>query len=417
MKIKTVRAFLVGLSLAATIWGQTPAPQNPPAAQTPPATPAPARRQARPGASGTIQGTVKDDTGGVIPGATVTLATQKRHRSDHPVRRGWHVYLPWRCTGSLHRFRNLSGSPAGRHDCRKRRGGSDRGWQYRHDGSDATAGSHSNGHSHQYGQHRSFEQCESAGAKGRGSGCTAGRSGTHLEADLEALAGPAAGPGGNQIFIDGFTGGRLPPKESIREIRINSNPFSAEFDKLGYGRIQIFTKPGSDKFHGQGSYDISDGIWNSRNPFLTTSPPFKTQMIDGNISGPLGKHASFFIDAQERRIDDNGIVTAIIPTANFLGTQSQQTFYPTPQRRYTTSPRVDWQLGANNTLSMRYTFLENDHLLKWHRRLRSAEFDLWFFDVRRQRLQELQHRAHRPDCGNGGSKRARGKRNAFSIRA
>ncbi|MBV9307775.1 MAG: carboxypeptidase regulatory-like domain-containing protein, partial [Acidobacteriaceae bacterium] len=62
-----------------------------------------------------------------------------------------------------------------------------------------------------------------------------------LQADLEALAGPSAGPGGNQIYIDGFSGGRLPPKESIREIRINSNPFSAEYDRLGYGRIQIFT--------------------------------------------------------------------------------------------------------------------------------------------------------------------------------
>src|ERR1051326_1453901 len=44
-----------------------------------------------------------------------------------------------------------------------------------------------------------------------------------LAQDLQALAGPAAGPNGGQIYIDGFTGGRLPPKESIREIRINSN--------------------------------------------------------------------------------------------------------------------------------------------------------------------------------------------------
>ena len=49
-----------------------------------------------------------------------------------------------------------------------------------------------------------------------------------LQQDLQALAGPAAGPNGGQIYIDGFTGGRLPPKESIREIRINSNPFSSE---------------------------------------------------------------------------------------------------------------------------------------------------------------------------------------------
>lgn len=55
---------------------------------------------------------------------------------------------------------------------------------------------------------------------------------------LQALAGPAAGVDGEaQIYLDGFTGGRLPPKESIREIRINRNPFSAEFDRLGYGRV------------------------------------------------------------------------------------------------------------------------------------------------------------------------------------
>ncbi|MDQ2949835.1 MAG: carboxypeptidase regulatory-like domain-containing protein, partial [Acidobacteriota bacterium] len=184
-----------------------------------------------------------------------------------------------------------------------------------------------------------------------------------LQADLQALAGPSAGPGGNQIYIDGFTGGQLPPKASIREIRINSNPFSAEFDKLGYGRIQIFTKPGSDKFHGQSYYDISDGIWNSRNPFLTVSPPFRTQRFGGNVSGPITKHASFFVDLERRQIDDNGIITATIPTADFLGTQPHNDSYPTPQRRTSISPRVDYQLGTNNTLSFRYRYLDNEHVL------------------------------------------------------
>src|ERR1700722_1924016 len=72
-----------------------------------------------------------------------------------------------------------------------------------------------------------------------------------LQSDLEALAGPSAGPNGGQMYIDGFTAGQLPPKSSIREIRVNQNPFSSEYDKLGYGRIEIFTKPGTDKYHGQ----------------------------------------------------------------------------------------------------------------------------------------------------------------------
>ncbi len=88
-----------------------------------------------------------------------------------------------------------------------------------------------------------------------------------LAADLSALAGPAAGPNGGQIYVDGFTGGRLPPKSSIREIRINQNPFSAQYDRLGMGRVEIFTKPGSEDFHGElQTHDGSD-IFNSRNPF------------------------------------------------------------------------------------------------------------------------------------------------------
>ncbi len=184
-----------------------------------------------------------------------------------------------------------------------------------------------------------------------------------METDLEALAGPSAGPGGNQIYIDGFTGGRLPPKASIREVRINSNPFSAEFDKLGYGRIQIFTKPGTDKFHGQGYYTISDDVWDSRNPFLTVNPAFKRQMFGGNVSGPITKHASFFLDVERRDIDDNGIITATIPTPNFLNSFSYQSYFSTPQRRTTVSPRIDYQVNANNTLSFRYGYLDNEHIV------------------------------------------------------
>ncbi|HEY3457365.1 MAG TPA: carboxypeptidase-like regulatory domain-containing protein, partial [Bryobacteraceae bacterium] len=183
-----------------------------------------------------------------------------------------------------------------------------------------------------------------------------------LQADLQALAGPSAGPGGSQIFVDGFTGGRLPPKASIREIRINSNPFSAEYDKLGYGRIEIFTKPGSDKFHGQGYYGSSDGIWNSRNPFLSDNPPFRTQLFGGNISGPLGSKASFFLDVDHRAIDDNGIINAQLLNPTTLAPSLDQSYYPTPQRRTTVSPRVDYRLGANHTLSLRYSYLDNDRL-------------------------------------------------------
>ena len=75
---------------------------------------------------------------------------------------------------------------------------------------------------------------------------------------LQALAGPAAGPNGGEIFIDGFSGGSLPPRDTIREIRINSNPFSSEYDRLGFGRVEILTKPGTDKLRGEVEFEFED---------------------------------------------------------------------------------------------------------------------------------------------------------------
>ena len=317
----------------------------------------------RGGATGAVRGTVKDDTGGVIPGATVTLANQN----------GTFQTTSTSATGTY----SFRGVPAGTYTVSASYAGLQ---QEGVKSVTVTAGQGANGDLVMTVQTQRQEVTVSDTSGGNTVSTEPTNNATalvlrqedldalpddpdDLQADLEALAGPAAGPGGNQIFIDGFTGGRLPPKASIREIRINSNPFSAEFDKLGYGRIQIFTKPGSDKFHGQGYYNISDDIWNSRNPFLSVNPPFRTQLFGGNVSGPLGKHASFFLDVERRNIDDNGIITATVPTSDLLSHVSYQSYFPTPQRRTTVSPRVDYQLGANNTLSFRYAYLENNHLL------------------------------------------------------
>ena len=116
-----------------------------------------------------------------------------------------------------------------------------------------------------------------------------------LQSELQALAGPSAGPNGGQIYIDGFTGGQIPPKSSIREIRINQNPFSAEYDTLGYGRIEIFTKPGTTKFHGQAFADGNDSAFNSIwSPVPIAQPPYHSELFDGSLSGPLPKAPHFF---------------------------------------------------------------------------------------------------------------------------
>jgi hypothetical protein len=176
-----------------------------------------------------------------------------------------------------------------------------------------------------------------------------------LQSDLQALAGPSAGPNGGEIFIDGFSGGKLPPKSSIREVRVNMNPFSAEYDRLGFGRIEVFTKPGSDRYRGTAIVGFGDESLNSRNPFAANRAPYQTRSLGLNFGGPLTKKASFFLDFDRRSVDENAIVNATILDSNLLPTPFSQAIV-TPMRRWNFNPRVDYQLNAKNTLVLRYGY-------------------------------------------------------------
>jgi len=181
-----------------------------------------------------------------------------------------------------------------------------------------------------------------------------------LQSELQALAGPSAGPNGGQMYIDGFTAGQLPPKSAIREIRINSNPFSAQYDKLGYGRIEIFTKPGTEKWHGQLEFGDNNSIFNSKNPFILNSPDYNSARYEGNVGGPLGKKASFFLDAQRRNIDEFAVVNPSCGSlASSLPAICTATTVPNPQTRTNVSPRIDYQLTPTNTLTARYQYFDN----------------------------------------------------------
>ncbi len=148
----------------------------------------------------------------------------------------------------------------------------------------------------------------------------------------------------------------MPPKESIREVRINQNPFNAENNSIGFGNIEIFTKPGADKLHGSTFYNFNDESLNSRNPFAPRRAPFQVRYFGGSLSGPVTRgKSSFFIDFQRRVVDDNAIINAKVLNSAFVENPFNVVLL-TPTRYFSISPRFDYQLNAANTLVMRYSY-------------------------------------------------------------
>jgi len=173
-----------------------------------------------------------------------------------------------------------------------------------------------------------------------------------MQQQLLALAGgdPAHAP---DVYVDGFSGGNFPTKSSIREVRINQNPFSAQFPGYGFNRIEIFTKPGGDKWHGNLYAIGNDAPFNANNPYTSIEPPYYSYYLDGNLSGPLiDKKTSFFTGSTYHKMQNNSVVNAVDPVS--LGALSEAV--STPDNTLTYTARIDRQMSLSNTLTGRYEY-------------------------------------------------------------
>lgn len=179
-----------------------------------------------------------------------------------------------------------------------------------------------------------------------------------LASALQALAGPPDPEGGGtQIKVDGFSNGQIPPKEAIREVRINNNPFSAENEFPGFSGIEIFTQPGSEKWHGAFSYDFNDESLNSRNPFTTVRAPYQQRAFNINLSGPIiAKRASFSAYFGRYVSDGNSVVNAttldLVSLKPIIINQS----FVTPDKNTYGNGRLDFKINKIHTVVGRFNF-------------------------------------------------------------
>ena len=177
-----------------------------------------------------------------------------------------------------------------------------------------------------------------------------------FQRQLNILAGTdAAHP--PEILVDGFGGGRIPPKNTIRQVRINQNPYSAQYAGYGMNRIEITTKPGGGQLHGSLQGEGYDSSFNSNDPYAGVEPSYYTYRLDGQLGGPLGKRASFFASAYFHDMENNAVVDAVDPVT-FAGLSQA---VRAPDRSHDVSGRFDRQNTPNNILTLRYEW-NNDKL-------------------------------------------------------
>lgn len=129
---------------------------------------------------------------------------------------------------------------------------------------------------------------------------------------LMEMAGSNGRRGDVAVYVDGFREyRRIPPKAAIEMVRINSNPFSAEFSQPSARRIEITTRPGSDSVHGDLAVQARNSRLDARNPLAEGRPLSSYRNIAGYLQGPIKKERmGFLIYGGGWRQDENAFIRA-----------------------------------------------------------------------------------------------------------
>ena len=168
-----------------------------------------------------------------------------------------------------------------------------------------------------------------------------------FENAINQLAGPGA-----QIRVNGFRGGKLPPKSQIREIRFRLNPYAAENHDAGFGLVDVITKPGVNAWHGSFNFGFRDEAMNGRQVFAPFRGPEQQRRFGLALDGPLWKdHTSLFLNVDGSLFFDARPIFATLPTGTFSDLAYR------PSRRLNIDARVEHVLTKTHTA--RFQFQRN----------------------------------------------------------
>ena len=169
-----------------------------------------------------------------------------------------------------------------------------------------------------------------------------------LERALEQMAGP-----GGVIRVDGFRGGKLPPKSQIRSIRFASGMYAAENHGGGVTFVDIATQPGMGPLRGSVEVTFRDAALNARNAFHSGKAPEGAQQYALNLSGTLLRdRTSFSLSAGGASAYDSAAIFA----ARADGSRADG-LVRRPSDRTNVHARIDHALTRSHTL--RGTFQRN----------------------------------------------------------
>jgi hypothetical protein len=165
-----------------------------------------------------------------------------------------------------------------------------------------------------------------------------------FEQAIRNMAGPDA-----SFKVNGFRGGKLPPKSQIREIRFRMNPYSADNHEANFISVDILTKPGVNNWHGSANLGFRDESLNARNAFAPFRAPEQFRRFGFSLDGPLWKNrTSLFLNADGNNAFESKTIVAALADGPFNDVVRR------PSKALNLAARIEHALNKTHTLRTEY---------------------------------------------------------------
>ena len=136
-----------------------------------------------------------------------------------------------------------------------------------------------------------------------------------LKRQLMDIAGPGA-----KILIDSFEGRDLPPKAMIKSIRVTRDQFAPEVHFAGEVRIEILTQPGIGPVRGSLRSGFYDSATDGENPLVNQTGPAQSWMYGASLNGTLiSERASFNVNFNGQDSYSTPVLFAATPIGQVSG--------------------------------------------------------------------------------------------------
>ncbi len=169
----------------------------------------------------------------------------------------------------------------------------------------------------------------------------------------------ATATGGSGLIVDGVEANRATVSASaVQEVRINQDPYSAQYYWPGRGQMEIVTKSAADKYHGQFNFLFRDSAMNAQNALAPSKPYEQRRVYEGHATGPIffAPKSSFLASFNRAEEDRDAVVFATLPPTAENPSGTYNANVPAPTRDTEFSTRAAHQFGERHSAYAEYSY-------------------------------------------------------------